>query len=309
MKYIYFGSSTFSRIVLEELCRQGTIPSLVISQPDKPKGRGLKFKPMEVAAFAKEKQIPLAKPVSLNDKEIYKMIQDENPDFIIVADYGKILPESMLSLAKILPLAIHPSLLPRYRGPAPVNWALINGETQTGTTIFRMNDKLDSGEIILQEMLAIEENDDVLTLSRNLSFQGAKMLIRVFAMIAHESYALIPQDVKSVSFAPKLTKDDGEIKWNLQAFRIRNLVRGTVSWPSAYTYYKKKLLKILAADVILKVAINPPGTITKIDKEGILVSTGEDILKLRKLKPQDKKEMDAYSFALGHRVRVGDRFD
>jgi len=308
MQFVYFGSSTFSRIILEELFKSEIKPALIVSQPDKPKGRGLVLRPMEVSAFSIENNLPLIRPDSLTNEEARKKIQSQNPDFIIVADYGKILPASILSLAKVLPLAVHPSLLPRYRGASPINYALINGETQSGTTIFKMNEKLDSGEIILQEMLAIEENDDVLTLNRKLALLGVKLLIRALAMIARDEYALIAQDERAVSFAPKLTKEDGKIDWQFSAARIKNLIRGLKIWPSAFTYYKNKLLKILQAEVLAEAQGVNPGTIIEVKKDGIYVATGAGILKLKQVKPEGKKEMDAYAFAIGHKVKVGEKF-
>jgi methionyl-tRNA formyltransferase len=309
MTYIYFGSSIFSRIILENLCRQNMAPLLIVSQPDKPKGRGLKLKPMEVATFALEKNITLLRPASLNNNDIYEKIRSQNPDFIVVADYGRILPLAILSIAKIMSLAIHPSLLPHYRGAAPINRALINGEKQTGTTVFKMNEKLDSGEIILQEMLAIEEKDDALTLKHKLARQGAELLVRTFAMITRRDYALVLQDEKSVSFAPKLVKADGKIKWNLEAVKIYNLIKGVADWPTAYSYYKGKLIKIITADIIGQEVIFSPGTIVEIKKDGIYIACGKELLRIKTLRPEGKKEMDAYAFVLGHKVKVGDKFE
>lgn len=308
MKYIYFGSSIFSRIILENLCEQAIIPAMVISQPDKPKGRGLALKPMEVSAYALKKQIPLIRPASLNHEETLKKIQSGRPEFIVVADYGKLLPKRVLSAAKIMPLGVHPSLLPRYRGAAPLNWALLHGETQTGTTIFKMDEKMDSGEIILQEAMAIEAGDDVASLGRKLALQGAKLLVRAFTMILQEDYALVPQDEKSASFAPKLTKNDGRINWNVEATKIIDLIRAVTDWPSAYTFYSGKLLKILKAGAIKEQLTYPAGTVAGIKKDGIYVAVKFGMLHIKSVKPEGKREMDAYSFALGHRVKVGDKF-
>jgi methionyl-tRNA formyltransferase len=308
MKYIYFGSSLFSCIILEKLYAEGALPSLVISRPDKPKGRGLKVEPVEVSVFASNKNIPLLKPASLKEKDFITRVKNESSDFLVVADYGKILPQEVLSAAKVLPLAVHPSLLPKYRGAAPINWALINGETATGITIFKMNEKLDSGEIILEEMFPIADQDDALTLHHKLAQKGAQMLLRVFAMIAQGDYALVSQDEKAASFAPKLTKADGKINWGLTALQIKNLIRATIPWPKAYTFYAGKLLQVLAAEVILGEARICGGQIVSIEKRGISVATAENLLCIRRVKPQGKKEMDAYAFSLGHGVKVGDRF-
>jgi methionyl-tRNA formyltransferase len=309
MKYIYFGSSSFSRIVLAGLCQKELSPSLVVSQPDKPQGRGLKLKPMEVAAFALEKNIALLRPNSLNNEDIYEKISSQKPDFIVVADYGKILPRNLLALAKLMPLAIHPSLLPCYRGAAPINWALINGEKQTGTTVFKMNEKLDSGEILLQEIMDIEKEDNALTLKPKLALGGVKLLLKSFILVMRGDYKLITQDEKSVSFAPKLTKQDGKINWEGQAIEILNLIRGVADWPTAYTRYKGKLIKIIKADVVGQEVIFSPGTVVEIKKDGIYVACGKELLCIKVLIPEGKKEMDAYAFVLGHKVKVADKFE
>ena len=165
MKFIYFGSSEYSHITLADLYHNGFIPSLIVSQPDKPKGRGLKVIPTEVSLFAIENDIPLIRPSTLKSESVKEHLKKEEPDFIVVADYGKKIPSWILSLPKQLPLASHPSLLPLYRGAAPVHWAIVNGEEKTGVTVFKVNDKVDAGEIIIQKEIGIEDNHDIISLT------------------------------------------------------------------------------------------------------------------------------------------------
>ncbi|UCC95845.1 MAG: methionyl-tRNA formyltransferase [Candidatus Omnitrophota bacterium] len=308
MKFVYFGSSRFSCTVLEYLYLGGFIPTLIISQPDKPKGRGLKVGPTEVSSFAAENDISLIRPRSLKDSAIHEQLQNTQADFLIAADYGKILPVSILSLPQKLPLGLHPSLLPQYRGPAPVNWALLNCEKMTGITVFKINEKVDSGEIILQKKIAIEERDNIFSLTETLAKEGARLLRETIKLVMEGNHTLTPQDESLASFAPKLRKDDGRISWKTDASRIINLIKATLGWPSAYTYLQDKSIKILDADVIDMAADVEPSTIVKIDREGICVVTSRRVLRIKRLKPEGKKDMDAWAFACGHRIKVGDKF-
>jgi methionyl-tRNA formyltransferase len=306
MKFIYFGSSGFSYTVLEELYKKSFIPSLVVSKPDKPKGRGLKIVATRVSEFAKDKKIPLLKPQYLKEKPITQKLIEENADFLIVADYGKIIPLSLLEIPNVFSLCVHPSLLPLYRGPAPIEYALLEGQKETGISIFKINERVDAGDIILQEKIAIDEHDDFFSLSQKLAVKGSSLLIKVINNIEHKDYKLTPQNESEVILTQKLKKEDGRIIWNSSAGQIRNLIRATLGWPSAYTYYGDLMIKILSAEAIEQESADTSGTIVKFDKKGIYIATGEGILRIKKLKPQGKKEMDAWAFICGHRVKAGD---
>lgn len=307
MRFIYFGSSYFSRFVLETIYSKNFVPSLIVSQPDRPKGRGLKLVPTPISLFALSKNIQLIKPGTLKDSELINQLKAENPDFIIVADYGKILPLSLLSVPKIFPLAVHPSLLPRYRGPAPINWALINGDKETGVTIFKINEKIDEGEIILQKKILIENHDNAITLLEKLACEGGDLLAETIKKINANQYKLMPQTGKDCSYDPKLKKTDGKINWQLDAVKINNLIRGTLGWPSAYAYFNGKILKLLEADVSNQETTFTPGTIIDINNDNIGVATAGGILKIKKLKPEGKNEMSAAAFTCGHKIKVGDK--
>ena len=309
MNIIYFGSSKFSLIILENLCLSGFIPKLVVSQPDKPKGRGLKEQPTEISLFAKKTNIPIITPQSLKTNETKGDLSSKSPDLFIIADYGKILPSSLLSIPRIAALGVHPSLLPLYRGPAPINWALLKGDKETGVTIFKVAEGLDTGDIILQKRIAISDSDDTCTLHEKLASEGAKLLIVSLNILKKGVWAPIPQNEAFSSFAPKLQKEDGRIKWQDNATDIRNKIRAMSGWPSVYTFYKGKIIKIIEADVILVATEAEPSTIETIKKDGIYVSTGNGILRIKRLKPEGKGEMDAYSFVLGHGLKAGDKFE
>ena len=307
-KFVYFGSSEFSQVVLRELCSKGFMPSLIVSKPDKPKGRGMKLLPTEVSLLASERNIPFIKPESLNGKNIKNLLYEKDADFFIVADYGKIIPSSLLSIPKCLALCVHPSLLPRYRGPAPIEFAIINDEKETGVTIFKINEQVDAGDIILQSKTAIEDKDNFFSLSKKLADNGAAILIEAIGRINNSDYTLTPQNESLVVLTYKLHKTDGKISWNHSALSIRNLIRATSGWPSAYTFYKDLMIKILDADITREESNVIPGTVVAINKLGIYVSASDNLLKITRIKPQGKKEMSAWAFVCGYRLKVGGQF-
>ncbi len=307
-KFIYFGSSTFSKIVLENIIRAGYRPSLIITKPDTPKGRGLKMHPTEVSKFAQKNKIKAIKPQKLNEKELQDKLSGAETDYIVVADYGKIIPFFLLSLPKKLPLGIHPSLLPSYRGAAPIERSLMAGEKITGATIFKLNQSIDSGEIVLQNTLAVAPNDNYFTLQTKLAVLGAKSFIQSLKKIQVKQYKLVPQDENKATLAPKLTKKEGRINWNSPAEKIKNLIRATLNWPTAYTYYQDKIVKITEATAFFEKSEKVPSTIIKVDKSGIYVATSTGILKITKLKPAGKKEMSSWAFACGYKIKEDDFF-
>ena len=309
IKYIFFGSSEFSRIILERLIINNFYPELVITQPDRPKKRGLNILPTELAIFAEKNNISVLKPISLKKEDFLRKIKELDVDFFVVADYGKILPKELLSIPKKMSIGIHPSLLPKYRGPAPINWVSINGEKETGVTIFKMSEFLDSGDIILQRKIPIKDTDDFFSLYNRLALESVSVLIESIKLIMEGKVSFVKQDEKEATFMRKLKKEDGKINWNKTALEIFNLVRGVINWPCAFTYYKNKLIKILKVELTDLASEDTPSTIVKIDKSGIYVATSDRLLKITKLKPESKKEMDAYSFTLGHKVKLKERFE
>ena len=308
MRFIYFGSSQFSKVVLEGLCLNKYKPVLIVSKPDMPKGRGLRLSPTNVSQFAKDKKIPFIKPLSLKKSEIKGILNKERADFFIVADYGEIISEDLLALPSGFTLCVHPSLLPRYRGAAPIEETLMNGDRKSGVTIFKMSERVDAGDLILQKAVIINYDDDFLSLSQKLAKEGALLLIEAIKKIEDKEYFLKPQDERLATVTSKLKKEDGRIPWENSAQDIRNLIRATLGWPSAYTFYQGKVIKILAVDIIDQEVSNSPGVIIDIDKEGIYVATGKGVLKIKKLKPQGKSIMDAWSFVCGHKVESNESF-
>ena len=330
MKFVYFGSSYFSRIVLDSLIESGKIPSLVVTVSDKPSGRGLKVRATPVKVLAKEKGIEVLTPSSLSDKPFIERLASVSSEVFVVVSYGRIIPRNVLDIARTIPVAVHPSLLPLYRGAAPVNWAIINSDSKTGTSIIRVSEKVDAGDIIAQKPLRISSSDDAVILSNKLARLSASVLLDTLNSIEKGKYTLTPQDESKVTFAPKIKKEDGRILWEKDTSSIRNLVRGLLPWPEAFTFYKGKIIKILKVEVYdektsgrqsnQKVSTRrvdkvhdefierKPSVIVKIDKEGIHVVAGDGIVIIKRVKPEGKKEMDAYAFSCGHNINPGETF-
>ncbi|MBU1112711.1 MAG: methionyl-tRNA formyltransferase [Candidatus Omnitrophica bacterium] len=307
MNFVYFGSSEFSRIVLAGLCQEGFLPYLVVTKPDKPKGRGLKLAATEVSIFADSKNIPSVKPQTLRDKNFRQLIQAKNPEYFIVVDYGNIIPEDLLSLPGKFVLGLHPSLLPLYRGPAPIEYTLLNGDRQTGLTIFKVDQQVDSGEIIFQKKVPVELDDDHFSLSLKLAREGAVFLVEGLRKIGDNKYKLNRQSEDKATFTHKFRKSDGTIDWQKPAEDISNQVRAMVGWPSAHTHYQSRLIKILKAAAIASESQLEPGQIIGANREGIAVACGKGILLIKCLKPEGKKAIEAWEFVSGYRLKAGER--
>jgi len=307
MKTIYFGCDEFSQKILEQILKENLLEIvMVISAPDKPQKRGLKILPTPVKKFAQESNLKVLTPSSL-DEEFYKKIKDKDIDLILVVGYGKRIPPFFLNLAK-LNLGIHPSLLPQYRGAAPIERVLLEGEKETGVTIFKLTEEIDAGPIALQEKVEIDFEDDYFTLFSKLTLKAFKALKEVVSFIKEDKISFSPQKGE-VSYAPKIKKEEAEIDWHLPAERIYNLIRAFKKWPVAYTFYKKKRIRIFEAEVIEKDTEFFPSQIIGWDKEGIEVATGKGIIKIKKLQPEGKRILEGISFVCGYRVMKGDKFE
>src|SRR4030042_2068503 len=207
MKFIYFGSSDFSKTVLECLFAQGYVPELVISKPDKPQGRGLKLTPTAVSLFTRSKDIRCMKPAFLGRSDLETVLRKLEPDFFLVADFGSRIPLNLLSVPRFFALCLHPSLLPRYRGAAPIEYALLNGDILTGVSVFKISEHIDAGDILMQKTVAIDANDDFISLTGKLARLGAAVLIEAIAKVTTSQVTLIPQAEAEASLTHKLTKE------------------------------------------------------------------------------------------------------
>lgn len=309
MKIIFFGSDIFGLPSLEKIKRKYEI-SCVITAPDKPKGRGLKLLPTPVKEWATMNGIDVYQPDKFDENFINKLKKIE-PDLIILISYGKILPPPVLKIPKIAPINVHPSLLPKYRGPAPIEWALINGEEKTGISIIKMNERIDEGEIIIQKEVEILPYDNAFTLKNKLSQIAGDVLMEGIEIYIKEGKTY-PQKGEA-SYAPKLKKEDGLIKWEERAEKIYNLVRGLIIWPGTFTYINlngiKKLLKIYKVEIGEKEGIyGKPGEIIKIENEFIEIACGNGTIKIKELQIEGKSKMNVSQFLCGYhkRINIGD---
>lgn len=309
MKIIFLGSSQFAVASLQALHRAGQIISCVVTQPDKHKGRGLPLSSTAVKEAAGLAGIRIYQPANINSAESVEFLSSLKPDILIVVAYGQILSSKVLSIPWILPLNIHASLLPYYRGAAPVNWAIIRGEKTTGVTVMKVIKEMDAGPIIAQTTTAIQDDETAEALSSRLAVMGAEALLASCAAIAADKYSLTSQEGKDASYAPKLKKAHGLIHWEDPVVKIYNLVRGCSPWPSAFTHYKGKLLKIISARPHTEnaEASSPAGTILHIHKEGIEVKTGSGVLLIEELQIEGKRKMPVSEFIQGHKIKVAEK--
>jgi methionyl-tRNA formyltransferase len=311
MKIVFLGSDNFALPALKALLAKGYQISCVITQPDRAKGRGLQLEGTSVKALASDAGLKIYQPQKINAKDAVSFLKDLNPDLLIVIAYGQILSQEVLAIPKIFALNLHASLLPKYRGAAPINWALIKGERATGVTVMKMTEEMDAGPIILQKEIDIADDDTAITLGEKLSDLGAKALLESLQQIEAKTYRLLPQDKKQASFAPKLKKADGCIDWAKPAGDILNLIRGCIDWPGAFAYYHGKLLKIYKVGVcpFARLPVTPlAGEIISISKEGIVVATEKSNLIIEELQIEGKRKMTAGEFIAGHKISVGERF-
>ncbi len=308
MKIIFFGSDIFAVASLEELVKSDEEVCLVVTQPDKKKGRGLILSFSAVKEFAIKSNLKIIQPDNLKDADFLKLLKDINPDLFITAAYGKIVPKEALEIPNIFPINIHASLLPKYRGAAPINWAMVNAEKETGITIIKMNEFMDGGEIISREALEIKADDTAISLREKLSLLAAQLLIKTINSIRSDSFALTPQKESDATFAPKLNKSDGLINWNEKASNIHHKVRGLFPWPGSFTYFRGKILKVHQAEFLpLKDTAFSPGEIIQILPDAIVVAAANGGIKIKLMQIESGKKISAQEFVSGYRIRAGDK--
>lgn len=299
------GTPEFARVSLSALFDNGYPIVGIFSQPDKPFGRGRKIHSPPCAVFAKEKNLPLYQPNSLKDKNTIQEIEKLNPDFIIVAAYGKILPQKILDAAKIDCINVHASLLPKFRGAAPIQWAVVHGEKETGVCLMKMVQKMDAGPVYVSETLSIESKDNAQSLTEKLAPIGAQLLVNALPLIQNAEVKAEEQDEAQVTYAPSISKEQGRIDWNQPTNVINNLIRGMNPWPCAYTLIDNKRLKIYDSDVLPEKPNESPGKIYLVSPKGLHVACRNSALCLTEVQLEGKKRMAASDFARGIRLKEG----
>ncbi len=273
----------------------------VVTQPDQPAGRGLARHPSAVKACALEHHIPIFQPAKLRPPEVLERLRAWRPDLLVIAAYGKLLPKSLLDLPSRGCINVHASLLPRYRGAAPIQWAIANGETRTGITIMRVNERMDAGDILLQKVLPVSAGETGGSLHDKLAALGAKTLDRALSLFKTGRLVARPQDESQVTYAAAIRKEDGRVDWTQDATSIERRIRAFNPWPSAYTSLGGKLLKIHAARLAPPPASGAaPGTVVRSAPGQLLVTTGRGTLALEEVQLAGKKRLAVAEFLKGH---------
>jgi len=308
MRLIFFGSPDFAVPSLKKIYETGQEIAAVVTAPDRPRGRGRKLLPTPVKIEALKLHIPILQPVKLNDPEFRRSISALEPDLNVVVAF-RIMPEWLINLPRFGSINLHASLLPKYRGAAPINWALINGDKKTGLTTFILKREVDTGDILIQREMEIEENDNFGSLHDRMAQIGANVLLETIEGLAEGGLSPRPQPADGYCPAPKLTRETGRIDWRKPASDIVNLVRGLSPSPGAYARLGGLRLIILEAGAKEEAPEAAAGVIVSIDdKSGILVASGQGAVILKKIKPEGRKAMSSAEFSRGYEVKVGDAF-
>ena len=299
------GTPHFAVPALELLCQEDYEVALVVTQPDRPKGRGRKLVPTPVKVKATALNLVVSQPATLKNDSFAKQIKRLQPDFLVVIAFGHILSESILQLPKFGAINIHASLLPKYRGPAPIQWAVINAEPYTGVTTMFMDQGMDTGNILLTQKEPILPEDTAATLHDRMAKTGAELLIKTLKELAANKIKSIPQDHSKATYAPLLKKQDGHINWQKSAEKLEAFIRGMTPWPGAFTFHNEKRLKIIKAAPISESVSKAPGTILKTFPDELRVATGEGALSILEIQGPSGKRLGIADFLRGYRLSPG----
>ena len=306
MKIVYMGTPEFAVQALVNIIEAGHEVAAVITQPDKPQGRSKKLVFPPVKAKAIEYDIPVYQPEKVRNEETLNILKDIMPDVIVVAAYGQILPESILNLPKFGCINIHASLLPMYRGAAPIEWSIIDGQKETGVTTMYMEKGLDTGDMIDKITVPIEDDDTGETLTNKLSKAGAELIIVTLNKLIDGTITRKKQDDSKSCYAKMLSKELGLVDFTKSAEELERLIRGLIPWPCAYTYIDGKSVKLYKAEVFdNNDKPGKPGEIIEVTKKFFSIACGEKALRIRSLQPEGKKQMDTASYLNGNKLEVG----
>ncbi|MDO5455935.1 MAG: methionyl-tRNA formyltransferase [Eubacteriales bacterium] len=308
MKIVFMGTPDLAAEVLDTMMKSGCEVTLAVTQPDKPKGRGRGVVKTPVHECADKWGIPVFSPVKIREPEAVERLRQEAPDLIVVAAFGQILIKEILDLPRYGCVNVHASLLPKLRGAAPIQWAVINGDAVSGVTIMQMDEGLDTGDILTQEEIPLAPDETGESLYNKVARLGGELLVKTLPAIEAGELTPVPQDDSASTYASMLRRDMGNIDWSLPAAQIERLVRGLNSWPSAYTFREGKMLKIWKSCVSDREATGEPGTVAAKDKAAIYVNCGEGVLTLLEVQPEGKKRMAVQAFLLGYNVEAGQKF-
>lgn len=302
-RIVFMGTPAFACPTLQMLLDRGEDVVAVVTQPDRPKGRGQQEQQPPVKELARRHDIPVLQPLKVRAAEAVAQIRDLAPDLIVVVAFGQILPQALLEIPPQGCINVHASLLPRYRGAAPINWCLINGETETGITTMLMDVGLDTGDMLVKRAIPIAADETAVTLHDRLALLGAETMAETLDQLAAGKLVPEKQDDSRSCYAPLLKKELGEIRWDRGPEAIRNLVRGVTPWPGAYTRLDGKLLKLFGARTAA--GAGHPGCVLRADKEGLEVACAGGSVAFTDLQLEGKRRMNAAEFFAGYRVAAG----
>ena len=309
MRIVFMGTPDFSVPALEALVEGGHEVVAAITQPDKPKGRGKAVLMTPVKEKAMELGIPVYQPVKVREPEFVEKLRQMEPDAIVVVAFGQILPKSILEIPRYGCVNIHASLLPKYRGAAPIQWAVIDGERESGVTTMFMNEGLDTGDMLEKEAVTLDPKETGGSLHDKLSAIGGRLILSTLKGLEDGTLKGTPQTDEGTCYAKMLKKSLGDIDWTMDAAAIERLIRGLNPWPSAYTCLHGKTLKIWDGDVLGREYGVEPGTVAEVAKDRLVVQTGQGSLAIRSLQLEGKKRMDAGDFLRGYAVEAGTRLE
>jgi len=303
MRIIFMGTPKHAAVCLEALLAAQEQIIAVVTQPDRPKGRHLHSSSSPVKELAQKYKIQVETPEKVKDPIFIEKIRALSPDLIVVVAYGKILSKELIDIPKYGAINVHASLLPKYRGAAPVQWAILKGEAETGVTVMQISETLDTGDIILQEIVLIDPADTSETLLDKIFVVGAQAILAAIDQIKKGTAKKIPQKEADATYAPLITKESGEIDWEKSAIEINNRVRALIPWPIAHTFYKKKMLKIWKAEPISVPGKFQSGEIVEA-KDDLIIACGSGGIIIKEVQLEGGRKMNAQEFVRGHRLTI-----
>lgn len=325
MKIVFMGTPDFAVPALKALAESAKHEvSLVVTQPDRPRGRSGKPAPSDVKLCAEQYGIPVFQPEKVREEASVERLRRENADIFVVAAFGQLLPKTILEMPRFGCINIHGSLLPAYRGAAPVQWAVLDGQKEAGDTIMQMNEGLDTGDILMQESIPLSADETAGSLYDKLSSMGGPLLLKALDAIEAGTVTPVPQGDSGTHYAKMLRKEMGNIDWTKSAEEIGRLVRGLNPWPSAYTHWNGKMLKIWMAEPVTQEELSvlgcdekngmdlkeaQPGTVMIVTKDTLMVQTGDGLLALTELQMEGKKRMPVQAFLMGCRLQTGEKLE
>jgi len=304
-RIIFMGTPPFAVPTLKALHESGHDIIMVVTQPDRPRGRGRKVSPPAVKATALDLGYQILQPTSIKATEFNDLIAHHKPDFLVVVAFGKILPENVLALPRRGTINVHASLLPKYRGPAPIQWAVINGEKETGVCTQLMEKQLDTGDLLLSAKESIKPDETAGDLHDRLAVKGAMVLIDTLKGLANKKIQPVRQDHSLATYAPMLTKDDGLINWNKPAKSLESFIRGVMPWPGAYTFLGNNRLKIFKSRPITAEITEPPGTVLQGFPDELRIATAKGALLIEEIQGASGKRLFIKDFLRGHPISPG----